>query len=96
MIRHIVLFTVTSAENFDAVLTGLKRLADIPHAHALEVMPNLKRDQLGNAVDVVVHGLFKDEAALEAYKAHPLYAEAISLVRPLRDKRVAVDFITEI
>jgi len=96
MIRHIVLFTVSSAENFDAVLTGLRRLADIPHAQALEVMPNLKRDQLGNTVDVVVHGLFKDEAALEAYKAHPLYAEAVSLVRPLRDQRIAADFVTAI
>lgn len=96
MIRHIVLFSLTSAEHLDTVLDGLRRLADIPTVRALEVVPNLKRDRFGNAVDVVVHGLFDDAAALDAYTAHPLYAEAIAIVRPLRDERVAADFVTTI
>ena len=35
----------------------------------------------------------KDETALAAYKAHPLYAESIRRVRPLRDIRVAADLM---
>ncbi|MQX36755.1 Dabb family protein [Roseospira navarrensis] len=94
MIRHVVLFTLKAPETLDTAMAALRRLAEIPHVHALEVVPNLKRDQFGNAVDLVVHGLFEDTAALDAYKAHPLYAEAIAVVRPLRDERTAADFVT--
>jgi len=40
----------------------------------------------------VVYGEFADEAALTAYRTHPLYQESIRRVRPLRDTRVAADF----
>jgi hypothetical protein len=94
MIRHIVLFTLRRPDALEAALAGLRRLAESPHVHALEVMPNLKRDRFDTSVDVVVHGLFRDEAALAAFQADPIYAEAVATVRPLRETRMAADFVT--
>ncbi len=90
MIRHIVFFTARP-ENIDAVAEGLELLGQIPHAQHFEVSRNAKVDQIGNDVDVVVYAEFADEAALAAYKAHPLYAEATKNVRPLRKLRYAAD-----
>ena len=56
------------------------------------MVQNAKVDQFGNDVDVVVYAEFADEAALAAYKAHPIYAEATRRVRPLRELRYAADF----
>lgn len=92
MIRHIVLFSAKSPEQVEEVHAGLSLLTGIPHALRLEVVRNAKLDQLANAVDVIVYGEFADEAALAAYKAHPLYQESIARVRPIRDLRIAVDF----
>ena len=55
---------------------------------------NAKLDQLSDAIDVVVYAEFADEAALQAWKAHPLYAEAIRVVRPLRELRYSADFVS--
>lgn len=95
MIRHIVFFTARSDEDRDAVLAGLSLLTEIPHARLLEIGSNVKTDQLGNAVDFVVYGEFDDEAALAAYKAHPIYQKSIERVRPLREMRIAADYDTE-
>ena len=92
MIRHIVLFTAKDKADIDRIVDGLALLTQIPHARRLEVARNQKTDQLGNAVDVIVYGEFDDDAALAAYKAHPLYETAIRLVRPLRDIRLAADY----
>lgn len=92
MIRHIVFFTARDPADVGRIVEGLSILADIPHARVLEVAPNGRMDQILNAVDVVVYGEFDDEAALSAYKAHPLYEEAIRRVRPLRDLRYAADY----
>lgn len=92
MIRHIVFFSVREGETVDAVVEGLAILAEIPFSQRLEIARNLKGDQLGNDVDVVVYGEFADADALAAYKAHPLYAESIRRVRPLRELRLAADF----
>lgn len=90
MIRHIVFFTAKPA-NLDAVVEGLSLLAEIPYSEHFEVTRNSKVDQFGNDIDVVVYAEFADEAALTAYKAHPLYAEATRRVRPLRELRFAAD-----
>lgn len=90
MIRHIVFFTAKPA-NLDAVVEGLELLGQIPHSMHFEVTQNTKVDQFGNDIDVVVYAEFADEAALAAYKAHPLYAEATRRVRPLRELRFAAD-----
>lgn len=92
MIRHIVFFTAKTDENIDAICDGLALLATIPHSSHFEVTRNSKVDQISNEVDVVVYGEFADEAALQAYKAHPTYAEATRRVRPLREIRLSADF----
>ncbi|MFC0410928.1 Dabb family protein [Roseomonas elaeocarpi] len=92
MIRHVVFFRAARPEDRDEVLAGLSLLKANPHATRLEVVFNGKRDQIANEVDVVVYGEFPDEAALAAYKAHPIYEESIRRVRPLRDLRIAADF----
>ncbi len=94
MIRHVVLFTLRDPATLDRALAELRRLAAIPQVRALEVMPNLKRDRFDDGVDLVVHALFDDEAALAAYHADARYAEAVARVRPLRDVRMAADFVT--
>ena len=52
-------------------------------------------DQISNEVDVVVYAEFEDAAALAAYKAHPTYAEATRLVRPLRELRLSADVVAK-
>lgn len=91
MIRHIVFFTAP-AENLDEVRAGLSILTAIPHARLLEIGTNIKTDQFGTDVDLVVYGEFDDEAELAAYKAHPDYQRSIDLVRPIREMRMAADY----
>ncbi|MFT5744552.1 MAG: hypothetical protein ACI86S_002637, partial [Paracoccaceae bacterium] len=60
----------------------------------LEVGRNLQTDDIpGPKVDFVVYGEFEDAAQMAAFKAHPLYAESIRIVRPLRDLRVSADVV---
>jgi len=94
LIRHIVFFSAREAEDIGKVADGLRLLGDIPGAGFFEVGLNAKLDQLSDAIDVVVYAEFADEAALRAWKAHPLYAEAIRVVRPLRELRYSADFVS--
>jgi quinol monooxygenase YgiN len=96
MIRHVVMFRSRDPKDREALFQRLSILTGIPGPIRLEVARNEKIDQIGNDVDVVVYGEFADEDALRAYKAHPLYAQSIARVRPLRDMRIAADFIAEI
>ena len=75
MIRHIVLFSARDPADLPLIQAALSRLAEIPEARRLEVARNSKRDGLSAEIDLVVYGEFDDFAALERYKAHPLYAE---------------------
>ena len=93
MIRHIVFFTAKSPELIEPICEGLSLLAQIPHSLKFEVVRNSRVDLYGNEVDVVVYGEFADQAALDAYKAHPNYDLATSRVRPLRDLRYAADIV---
>lgn len=92
MIRHIVFFTAKDQADLPRIVEGLELLGQIPHSEHFEVVRNSKVDQYGNDVDVIVYAEFADEAALSAYKAHPIYAEATRRVRPLRELRYAADF----
>jgi len=94
MIRHIVFFSARDKGDIDRIVEGLKLLEAIPEARFLEIQRNAQVDQLGNEVDVIVYGEFADEAALARYKAHPLYEESIRRVRPLREIRMAADFVS--
>jgi hypothetical protein len=93
LIRHIVFFSAGRSEDVAAVETGLRKAARIPHSSLFEVSRNMKVDPLGDAVDVVVYAEFADEAALAAYKAHPLYGETTREVRPLRELRFSADVV---
>lgn len=91
MIRHIVFFSVRRKEEVEAVRTGLLTLGKIPHSRLFEVSLNTKVDPFGDEIDIVVYAEFEDEAALAAYKAHPLYAETTAKVRPQRELRFSAD-----
>lgn len=93
MIRHIVFFSARQGEDVEAVRTGLLALGDIPHSQLFEVTLNTKVDPLCDRIDVVVYAEFEDEAALAAYKAHPLYAQTTSKVKPLRELRYSADVV---
>ncbi len=95
MIRHIVFFSARDRADLPRILEGLRLLKSIEHADRLEVQENMQADGLSGEVDVVVYGEFADEAALEAYKAHPVYQQAITIVRPLREMRIAADIRAE-
>lgn len=94
MIRHIVFFSARAGEDVDAVKSGLELLGSIPHSSVFEVSLNTKVDPLCDAVDVVVYAEFADQAALAAYKSHPVYAEATRKVKPLREMRYSADIVS--
>ena len=91
-IRHVVLFSAKDEEDVIRIHDGLSMLADIPHASVFEVVQNSRIDTLSGEIDVVVYAEFEDNAAMKAYKNHPIYQKAIDVVRPLRDMRIAADF----
>ncbi|MCB1783808.1 MAG: Dabb family protein [Alphaproteobacteria bacterium] len=91
MIRHIVMFTAKSPENVETIYEGLKTLETIKGNWTLTVTKNSKIDRIANDIDVVVYGEFPDEASLSRYKDDPVYQRSTETVRPLRDKRFAVD-----
>lgn len=94
MIRHVVFFSARDPQDCDTIQDGLALLAGIPHATHFEIGRNLSTDPIpGPQVDFIVYGEFKDESALAAFKAHPLYERSIQIVRPLRDLRVSADFL---
>jgi len=92
LIRHIVFFSARDRRDLERVRAGLSLLTEIPHALRLEIGENVKTDQLGSDVDLVVYGEFADADALAAYKAHPNYQRSIDVVRPLREIRMAADY----
>ena len=87
-----VFFGAKDPAEIDRIVEGLNRLAEIPHSRTFEVIQNKRIDDFSGEVDVIVYAEFDDEAAHAAYKSHPIYLEAIEIVRPLRDMRIAADF----
>jgi len=94
VIRHIVFFSARDEADVERIAEGLGMLADIPHSDFFEVGINRKVDQIGTEVDVIVYAEFRDEAALAAYKADPIYETCTATVRPLREMRIAADFVS--
>jgi hypothetical protein len=96
MLRHIVFFTARDPKDREAIFDGLSLLVQSPHAKHFEIGRNLKSDPISGATpDFVVYGEFESEEQLTAFKADPLYQQSIDIVRPLRDMRVAADFLTD-
>ena len=95
MIRHIVMFSAKNKADLDTIEGGLNNLTKISTETGLdffvEIRRNEKADQLGNDIDIVVYGEFPDVETLHAYKEHPLYEKSTSIVRPLREMRIAAD-----
>ena len=91
-IRHIVFFSAKDKADIPTIVAGLQELAKIPHSDVFEVRENTKGDAWSSEVDVVVYGKFANADALAAYKADPIYAHAITVVKPLRDLRIVADF----
>jgi len=91
-IRHVVLFSAKDKADVARIVDGLSMLKDIPHASVFEVVQNNQVDALSGEIDVVVYAEFVDDAALSAYKSHQIYQDAIAVVRPLREMRIAADF----
>lgn len=95
MIRHIVFFSAANPANRETVYEGLMLLAQNPFARHFEVGRNFKNDAISpGGPDFIVYAEFEDEAQLAAYKAHPVYQQSIDAVRPLRDMRIAADFLS--
>jgi len=95
MIRHIVFFSAKRPEDRETIYEGLRLLTGIPESLHIEIGRNFNIDALSpDGPDFVVYGEFEDETQLAAYKAHPLYQRSIEIVRPLRDMRVAADFLS--
>ena len=94
MIRHIVFFSAKNPADIDFIIQTLSGYAKIPGVQDFEVGRNRKVDGLGNEVDVILHACFESEEALAAYKAHPIYLDGITKVRPIRELRIAADYLT--
>lgn len=92
VIRHVVFFSSKNEGDIDQIVDGLSMLGAIPSVSHFEVSRNRNEDRFGNDVDVVVYAEFENDAALAAYRAHPIYQDCIEIVRPLREMRVAADF----
>lgn len=96
MIRHIVYFSAGDGSDVETIHEGLMMLKDIPHSRHFEVGRNLRSDTItGTRVDLIVYAEFEDEAALAAFKADPIYNACTALVRPMRELRIAADFVAD-
>jgi hypothetical protein len=91
MIRHIVFFSARDPDDIEAIRAGLSALGRIPHHQKFDVSLNRKTDPISDAIDVVVYAEFADDAALNAYRAHPIYRETVKAVKPLRELRFSAD-----
>lgn len=92
MLRHIVFFSAKSPEQVDTIVEVLGTYADIPGVQDFQVKRCIKHDALSNEIDIVLHAVFESEAALAAYKEHPLYLAGTEIVRPIRQLRFAADY----
>jgi heme-degrading monooxygenase HmoA len=97
VIRHVVMFTLASRDD-------AQRAADVAEARRrltalVGVVPGLRtisleRDlgRVDGHFDVVLVSDHDDEAALEAYQAHPAHVDASAFIRSVTDDRAGVDF----
>jgi len=80
------------AENARVIKEALESMGEIPGVLRLEVSYNAKVDALSREVDLMLYSEHESWEALQAYQAHPEHKKVITVVRPLRKNRWAVDF----
>lgn len=71
---------------------GMSQSADKPASSAGADETSQPVASTPGPVDLVVHALFDDEAALTAFREHPIYQRSVEHVRPRRELRIAVDY----
>lgn len=93
MIRHLAFFRARDPADLPRMRATFATLASIPGVRGFEIGENRHVDvRSDDRVDLVVHAVFDDEAALTAYTSHPTYLASVEVVRPLRELRLAVDY----
>ena len=96
MIRHVVFFSVKDRADLETVYDGLSILSGTGEYAHFEVGRNLRTDQISpDGPDFVVYAEFEDADQMQRFKDHALYQESIRIVRPLRDMRIAADFLSD-
>ncbi|AMS42383.1 Dabb family protein [Aminobacter aminovorans] len=93
MIRHIVFFSARQKQDVEMIREELSALGSIPHSMVFEVTVNTKVDWYSDEIDIVVYAEFADQAALDAYKADPIYDRTTQRVRPMRELRFSADVV---
>jgi len=97
MIRHIVVFTLTAtdaeqrAQDVEGMRSGLQALVGtVPGLHSIVVEPDL--GLIDNHWDVALVSEHDDNAALEAYQAHPQHQQAAIFISGIVTDRATVDY----
>ncbi|MBX3098659.1 MAG: Dabb family protein [Salinibacterium sp.] len=97
MIRHIVLFTLTATSDTEraADISGMQErlgalVGVIPGLKAVTLKPDL--GLIEGHWDVALVSEHDDNAALEAYQAHPAHLEAGAFIRSVTADRATVDY----
>jgi hypothetical protein len=93
MIRHIVLWRLKSADDFDKVRDALERqLGRIPGLLRVEVGRSFNTGR--RAVDLALVCDFESREALEAYHRHPAHLETRAVADPLVADHWIADYQT--
>jgi hypothetical protein len=93
MIRHIVLWRLKSADDFEKVSETLERqVGRIPGLVSVEVGRSFNTGR--RAVDFALICDFEDRAALEAYHRHAVHMETRAVVDPLIAEHWIADYQT--
>ena len=93
MIRHIVLWRLKSADQFETIHAALEaQLGRIPGLLRVEVGRSFNTGR--RAADFALVCDFEDEAALAAYHRHPVHIKTRAIVDPLITEHWIADYQT--
>ena len=93
MIRHIVLWRMKSADQFETIRAALEaQLGRIPGLAAIEVGRSFNTGR--RAADFALICDFESEAALAAYHRHPVHMQTRAIVDPLITEHWIADYQT--
>ena len=97
MFKHIVMWRIKAAEGSTGEQTALMLKEKLEALRGC--VPGLLRLDVGvNALpgndvsDLVLYSEFKDQAAYEAYAAHPRHMEVAEILKGVRTERRSVDY----